>query len=575
MLDYLIRDGTVVDGSGSPGERADVGIRDGRIVEIGRTDEAAARTIDAEGCVVSPGFVDIHTHYDAQLFWDSAATPSPFHGVTTVVGGNCGFTIAPLAEDGADYLMRMMARVEGMPLAALQAGLTWDWTSYSDWLDRLDGHVVPNVGFLVGHSAIRRLVMREDAVGNEASSDQIEQMVRTLHEALAAGGLGFSSSLAQSHNDGDGNPVPSRAATRDELLAMAAAVRDHSGTTIEFIPRGVRTFSDADIDLMTALSLAADRPLNWNLLRVESARSDAHLGKLVASDRAAAAGARVHPLMFPGRLRIRLNFVTGFGFDALPGWSDTFKLSVEDRIAALSDPRYREGLRESARAAVTGNLNNLTRWESYVVRETFDPALAHVEGRSVGDIAAEREADPFDTLLDIAVGDGLRTGLEPPGGDEDDETWRARAALWLDSRTVLGASDAGAHADMMCGAAYPSALLGEFVRDRGLLTLEEAVHQLTDVPARLYGLRERGRLRAGWWADVVIFDPDRIAPDPVRTVKDLPGGAERLFAAAEGVEHVMVNGVEVVQGRKLTGDEPGTLLRSGRDTETVTAGSSA
>src|SRR4030081_101390 len=265
MLDLIIRNGTVVDGTGTPGQQPAVGIKAGRIAAIGVVDDHATRTIDADGQIVAPGFVDIHTHYDAQAFWDPALTPSPLHGVTTIVGGNCGFSLACLAASEADYLMRMLARVEGMPLESLTAGVPWNWESFGEYLDLLDGTLAVNAGFLVGHSALRRAVMGDAAVGHEATPEQVERMSALLADSLAAGGLGFSSSQALTHNDGDGNPVPPPAATPHEPIALARVVRDHPGTTLEFIPT-VGPFSDEHVSLMAAMSAAANRPLNWNVL---------------------------------------------------------------------------------------------------------------------------------------------------------------------------------------------------------------------------------------------------------------------------------------------------------------------
>src|SRR5581483_10170363 len=258
MLDVLVKGGTVVDGSGAPGVRADIGVRDGRIVEVGAVDDNAATTIDADGLIIAPGFIDPHTHYDAQLFWDPTASPSNQHGVTSVIGGNCGFTLAPLDPDDADYLRRMMAKVEGMPLAALENGIAWDWRSFADYLSRLEGNLGVNAGFLVGHCALRRRVMGPDAVGGTPSAAQLDEMRALLHESIEAGGLGFSTSRAYTHSDGDGAPVPSRHAAPDEVLAMCEVVRDHAGTTLEFITDGcLNGFTDDEMDLMARMSATA------------------------------------------------------------------------------------------------------------------------------------------------------------------------------------------------------------------------------------------------------------------------------------------------------------------------------
>jgi N-acyl-D-aspartate/D-glutamate deacylase len=582
MLDLLIRGGLVVDGLGGPGRLGDVGVRDSRIVAVegpGGIDEHAARTIDATGLVVAPGFVDIHTHYDAQLSWDPSASPSPLHGVTTVFGGNCGFSLAPAGPDHADYLMRMMARVEGMPLAALQAGLDWSWTSFADWVDRLDGRLGVNAGFLVGHSALRRVVMGDAATSAAATPEQVAAMQDLLHGALAHGAMGFSSSKAPTHNDGAGDPVPSRAADRDELVALASTVGEHPGTTLELILAGsLNRFDDDEVDLMAAMSCAADRPVNWNVLGVSAMDPDGWQHQLRASDTVAARGGRVVALTMPHLMRIRLSFLTGFVLDGLPGWSEVIALPVPERIAALRDPAVRRRLDEGAHSDEAGLLRGLANWSILEVAETFSPANARFQGRRIGDIVAESggsgesgsdPSDPFDVLLDIVCADDLRTGLRPPAFGDDDASWAERARAWHDDRTIIGASDAGAHLDMMCGAVYSTSLLGDGVRERQLITLEEAVRQLTSVPARLYGLRDRGVIAPGAWADLTLFDPATVGPRPERTRHDLPGGAPRLYADATGIEHVLVNGIDVAHAGNLCDTTPGHLLRSGQDTTTV------
>ena len=569
MVDTLIQGGYVVDGTGRPGEVRDVAIRDGRFVP---RDEIGTRpaVIDAAGLVVAPGFVDIHTHYDAQLSWDPTASPSPLHGVTTAIGGNCGFTLAPAGESNAGYLMRMMARVEGMPLAALEAGLSWDWTGFEDWVSRLDGRIGINAGFLVGHSAVRRVVMGE-ACHDAATDQQVQAMVQIVTESCQAGALGFSTSTAPTHNDGDGDPVPSRGADSAELVAMAGAVRDVPGTTLECILAGsLNGFTDEETNLLAQMSLAGNRPINWNVLGVSALNPDSHTHQLGASDAAAALGARVVALTLPHSMRIRLSFLSGFVLDGFPGWREVMSLPLVERMKALADPDVRQRLREGAESDEAGILRALADWRRLEIIEAFAPENRLFEGRTVGDVVDQRGGDPFDVLCDIVLADGLRTGLRPGGMRERQADWQLRADVWRDKRTVVGGSDAGAHLDMMCGAIYSTALLAHGVRQFGVVSLEEAINLLTDVPAQLYGLVGRGRIANGYAADAVMFDPKTVGYENDRMRDDLPGGASRLYAEAIGIHHVLVNGVPVLSEGVMTGAIPGTLLRSGRDTYTVT-----
>lgn len=569
-----IRGGSIVDGTGAPIRLADLVMEGERIVAIGpRAGEDAEDTIDASGRLVAPGFIDLHTHYDAQLSWDAHASPSPLHGVTTVLGGNCGFSLAPMAPEHVDYISRMMARVEGMPLAALQEGVAWDWTSFGQWLSRFDGRIAVNAGFLVGHSTLRRLVMGDRAVGGAPTEADMAAMVDELHRALSEGALGFSTSQVHTHNDGDGQPVPSRSAGRVELEHLAAVVGEHEGTTVELIVPGcLNGFSAEEIDFLSAMSLLADRPVNWNVLGVSAMNPDGAWNQLQAGSAAAARGATVVALTLPHTMQLRLSFEHGAILDGLPGWREVFALPPAERVKALSDPETRRRLDAGAQSDEAGILRHLAVWDRLVFEEVFDRANAGVEGRSVGQVARERGVSPFDALLDVVVADGLRTGLRPPI-PESEEDWSLRAEVWSDQRAIVGGSDAGAHLDTMCGAVYSTSMLGDGVRARGLLSWEEAVHQLTDVPARLYGLRDRGRLVPGAWADVVIFDPTRIGHGAVRTRDDLPGGASRLYADAEGIDRVLVNGTEIVREGVFTDAVPGRVLRSGIDTDTVHAGS--
>jgi N-acyl-D-aspartate/D-glutamate deacylase len=569
VLDLLLKDACIVDGTGRPSREGDLGIRNGRIVAVGEVAESAHRTIDAAGRMVSPGFVDIHTHYDAQAFWDRTLSPSPLHGVTTVIGGNCGFSIAPLTGEDADYLMRMLSRVEGLPLESLQAGVPWDWRSTEEYLDRLDGTLVPNAGFLVGHSAIRRAVMHESAMDKLATPDDLSAMKQLLADGLHAGALGFSSTWSSSHNDHEGQPVPSRASDRSELVALCRTVGEHPGTTLEFIP-GVAPFAEDRVATMAAMSEAANRPLNWNVLQVYAKNRELVDELLSASNYAADHGGRVHALTLPDSLRFWLNFRSGFIFDILPGWDALMALPAEEKLRQLADQTARA---EWDRLAQTmqGPSRSVANWGTYTLVETATPKYQPFVGRTIGTISRELGTTPWDTLASIALADGLRTVVSSADRGQDNASWERRVEVWTDPRAVVGASDAGAHVDMIDSFSYCTTMLARTVRERPLLSISEAIHLLTEVPARLYGLRERGRIQEGWHADLVVFDLDRIGPGRLHTRYDLPAGAGRLYAGADGIEHVIVNGTEVVRGQEFTGDIAGTLLRSGRDTETVTA----
>ena len=571
-VDLIVRNGTLVDGTGAERRVADVAVDDGRVVAVGDVTDSAGRVIDATDLVVAPGFVDLHTHYDAQVFWDPTLSPSPLHGVTSVMAGNCGFTIAPLTDDraDADYLMQMLARVEGMPLESLATGLPWDWRSTAEFLDRVDAGVAPNIGFLVGHSALRRAVMHDDTA-RPATPAELDAMEELLRGGLRAGGLGLSSTWAPSHNDHLGNPVPSRHASAEELLALCAVVGEFPGTTLEFIP-GAPPFSDEQWELVAAMSRTANRPLNWNVLPVYDDDDNRQLveAQLAGARRAAELGGRVVGLTLPDSLRNRVNFKTGFLLDVLPGWDRLMALPDREKLALLADAAGRAEMERLASTA-TGLVRTLADWPGYIVLETFSPETKPFEGMAIGEIAARTGASPWDTLADIVVADELRTVIVSADRGDDTATWKRRAEVWRDPTILVGASDAGAHLDMIDTFGYPTTLLSKAVREHGVVSLEEAVHLLTGAPAAFYGLRDRGTLRPGAWADLVVFDPATVGPGPIGTRFDLPGGAPRVYGEAVGVERVLVAGVDIVVDGELTRATPGRVLRSGADTVTVPA----
>jgi N-acyl-D-aspartate/D-glutamate deacylase len=573
MLDHLIKGATVVDGTGAPARTADVGIRDGRIAVVGQVTEEARTSEDAGGLVLAPGFVDPHTHYDAQLFWDPYATPSLNHGVTTVAAGNCGFTLAPLnpdRPDDADYTRRMMSKVEGMSLVALEEGAPWNWQSFGDYLDALEGRIAVNAGFMVGHCALRRYVMGPDAVGGQPSEEQLAEMLRLFHEAMDAGAWGFSTTQSSTHSDGDGKPVASRHALPAELLALSRAVGEHEGTQIEAIVAGcLDQFSDAEIDLFVEMSAAAGRPLNWNVLTIDSSVPERVPRQLFASEQARKAGGRVVALTMPILTPMNMSLGTFCALNLIPGWGPVLALPVPERIEKLRDPDVQTELVRLAESKEAGVFRRLTNFGRYVIGDTYSEENRGLSGRVVEDIAAERGQTPFGALVEICAADSLRTVLWPMPTDNDPASWAMRAEAWQHEDVLLGGSDAGAHLDRMCGAPYTTRFLGDCLRGRRLTSLEQAVKMLTDDPARLFGLRERGRIEEGFHADLVLFDPERIAAGTATLVHDLPGDSPRLDSKAIGVRAVWVNGVEAIRDDVVSGAVPGRVLRSGRDTRTV------
>ncbi|HEX7094454.1 MAG TPA: amidohydrolase family protein [Acidimicrobiales bacterium] len=569
MLDMAIRGGHVVDGTGAPRHRADIGIEGGRIVAIGDADDVgpARETVDATDLVVTPGFVDVHSHFDAQVFWDPALTPSSLHGVTTALAGNCGFTLAPMDDESLDYLVRMLAVMEGMPLDALRAGVPGNWRSTADYLDRVDGALAINAGFMVGHSALRRVVMGPAANEREATDDEIDKMRALLAQGLEAGGLGFSSSWGAAHFDGDGRPVPSRFASRDELIALASVCRDHPGTSLEFLPSRVDRFDDGELDLLSTMSRSAQRPLNWNVVRISPANPREAEEAIAAARHAREHGARVVVLNMPIPSRSRFSFKTGFVLDALPDWGEVMALPVDERIRALREPEVRARLAAGV-AKAKGGLAEIADFGNREILQTFSPDVKQYEGRLVADIARERGVSPLDALLDIVCDDGLQTMFARPTVEPTKEDWDASVAAWRDGTAIIGASDAGAHLDFTAYFDYPVYVLQKAVREQGALSFEEAVHFMTDVPARLYGLVDRGRIGVGAFADLVVLDEAEVASGEIAMRFDLPAGAGRLYSEPKGIHRVVVNGTTVVDQHGLTGARPGTLLRSGRDTRT-------
>ncbi len=567
MLDYLIKGGTVLDGTGQAPIVADVGIRDGRITEVGTVSEVAQMTLDAEGLLVTPGFIDPHTHYDAQLHWDGWATPSSQHGVTSVIGGNCGFTLAPLRVEDQLYTQRMMSRVEGMPLESLQQGPAWDWNSFGEFLDRLEGRVAVNAGFLVGHCALRRYVLGHEAVERASTQDEVAAIAALLRQSLASGGLGLSLSRSYTHVDGDGRPVPSRLAAPEELLLLCEVVGQFDGTSLEAITDGcIRGFDDESAEFIAQLSAHARRPLNWNLLPISASRTEYVDQQLQPAARARELGGRVVALSMPVASDSCHTLGSYCVWWMAPGWTDVLQLALPDKKRELANPDVRARLLEAARHPDAGVGGSAARMGTYRFGHTNAPENEGLEGRLVAEVAAEQGLDDLACVVNASAAEDFNLDFWPvrPSDLVEDNGYRAR--MWESPDVLLGGSDAGAHLDHLLGSAYPTKFLADVLRGSRSIAVERAVRLMTDVPARLFGLRDRGRITPGWFADLTVLDPERVDSGPTHRTYDLPGGAYRLTAEPVGVVRVLVNGIETLRDGQPTGARPGTVLRSGRDT---------
>jgi N-acyl-D-aspartate/D-glutamate deacylase len=555
-FDLLIRGGTVVDGSGAPGVPGDLAVRDGRIAALGRVQGDAARTLDATGCVVAPGFIDVHTHYDAQVFWDRMLTISPWHGVTSVVMGNCGFGIAPTRPKHRDLILRTLENVEGMSLDALHAGVGDDWPfetfpEYLDAVERLGTAI--NLGALVGHTPVRLYVMGEEATEREATEDEIAAMAAIVEDALRAGALGFATSKAATHVGYGGKPVPSRAASLAEIERLADGVGAvGSGVVQATIGRGLF------IAELAGIQRRIRRPVTWTALLAGMLGPDGHRGVLAQHEKLHAEGVEVVPQVACRPLFFEYQWKAPFPFESLPLFKPVSAADAAGKKRIYADPAFRAAFREMAEKALIAG-----KWSDTVITDCpSEPALAE---RTVADVARERGVHPVDLALDLGLASGLEARFRVAVLNTDES---AVAELLRHPTVVLGLSDAGAHASQLCDACFSTHLLSHWVREKGVLTLEEAVRMLTSRAAEVFGITERGRLRAGLAADVVVFDPATVGCSPLRRVHDQPAGQDRLVSEARGIRAVVVNGVPIrEEGRDavdLDGPLPGRLLRGGR-----------
>lgn len=550
--DVVIKGGIVVDGTGSPGIAADVAVSAGIITEISPTvtPPSGAEVIDAADHVVAPGFVDIHTHYDAQVFWDPDLTPSGQHGVTTVIAGNCGFSIAPIGAEQVQLLARTLQHVEDMSLDTLEVGVPWDeFESFPQYLDAVERRrPALNFGCYIGHTALRLWAMGDDAYEREPSDVELGRMRNAVAEAIDAGAMGFATSASPTHNGDRGRPVPSRRADLDELRTLMGPLRDADRGVVAMLPGGVFTN-----DQVFELQREVGRPFTWTaLLTIKGLPY--HEGVIAEHDAARADGVDVWPQVSCRPLVFQMNLEEPFTLNTRESFRALMDVTREERLAAYRDPAWRA----AASADLEGKGFLPFNYASLSVAES--DSRPDLVGRGVLDIAAEQGCSPLDVLLDVSLADDLGTRFASVLANDDED-----AIAWLLPRdgVLLGLADSGAHVSQLCDACFSTDLLGNWVRERNVMSLERAVHKLTAEPARVYGLHDRGVLSVGRAADVVVFDPTTVAPGPLRRVVDFPADGERLTADQPvGVSHVLVNGVTVRRDGVPTGERPGGVLRS-------------
>ena len=560
--DLVIKNGTVIDGSGLPRYRADVGVRHGRIVTIGRIRERARDVVDAEGQVVTPGFVDGHTHMDAQIFWDPLGTSSCWHGITSVVMGNCGFTLAPCAKENKHLVVRNLQRAEDIPPAAMEAGIEWGWTTFPEFLDCLDS--LPkgiNYGGYVGHSAVRTYVMGERAFEQAASEDDLKAMEREVRDAIRAGAIGFTTSRSPAHETPDGRYVASRLATWDEVRRLVGVMGELNAGLFEIAGEGVdRAPGDPGLRdyhvRLRDLAVETGRPVTFGVFSRRGV-PDVWRTYLDLLDETAAAGGRMFAQVHSRSLSALLSFKTQMPFDRLPVWKELRALPLAEQRRRLHDPELRRRLIEaSGESDGRRPVGAEARTADYDWLLVFDT----VEGphRTVAEVARERGQHPVETMIDLALARDLDLFFLQPVANEDQDY---ALELMRHPRAVVTFSDSGAHVSQLMDSSLQTHLLYHWVRRKQAFTLEQAVRMLTLVPATLWGFADRGLIREGMAADLVVFDPETIAAEMPEVVDDLPSGARRLVQRTRGIAATVVNGEVLLRDGKHTGALPGQLLR--------------
>ncbi len=553
--DLVIRNGTVVDGLGAPRFRADIAVAGDRIAEIGRVGERGKREIDASELIVAPGFVDPHTHYDAQICWDPLLSCTSWHGITTVVMGNCGVGVAPCKPDNREITAWDLTNVEAIPYASLAKGVTWDWVTFPEFIGAAEKRRVGiNVGFLAPLTPFRHFVMGKESMERAATAEDTAKIAALLDEAMTAGAMGVSTTTLAQHIGFQGTPLACRLASKDELRSYANVLKRQGKGAIEVaLTKKVGRVSDSEYELLDLLLTESGRPVTWLAMSTTPKNPE----------RANETLTRLEPLIRRGGLPqvlckpfvAQLDLRNPFTFSDMESWNCAFNQPVEEQKRLYADPEFRAAFRKDLQSPhlFTG------KWHRVEILEVSNPALKKYERKTVGEAAEERREDPLDTFLDLAIEDDLNIQYTMAQYHED-----GIRQLITDPRTMIGLSDGGAHVDMLCDAGYATYLLGNWVRRREALTLEHAVKRITSEPADFFGIRDRGRLKKGLKADITIFDYNTVdSAKRAKMANDLPGGARRLVMPAEGIEYTIVNGTTLYERGKHSGALPGQVVRPG------------
>ena len=551
--DLIIRGGRVVDGSGLPSYVADVGVKDGKIAEVGRLKDGAARTIDAADLAASPGFIEHHTHLDAQMLWDPYGTCEPQHGITSVVMGNCGLSLAPRRTGIEDAIVKSFVRVEAMPRVALEQGVKWNWQSYGEYLDNFDGKVGINVGGLVGHIAVRHNVMGEEAVERSATPAEVQKMRGLVLEAMQGGALGFSTNRNDRHMREDGKPVASRLADDEEFFALCDVLAERNAGVIETI---LGRNKIEHFQWYHELARRTQRPILWQSLQHRWAEPNLWREQLNAVEPIFKAGYQAYGLSHTVPLVRHFTLKDCQIFDEFPVWKNLMFLPVEVRKQALADPETRKKLLDDLNNPRPTNYHK--RWDIPKVEKTFKPENRKYMGKTLAELAQMTNKAPLDAFLDLALEENLETIFwnANNGGD-----WNAMGEILRSPYVLIGTSDAGAHVLFGADFGYGTILLGLWVRERQVMSLEQAVHKLTFHPASIFGIEDRGLLRPGYAADIAIFDPNTVNAEEPEWANDFPANTKRMVQRAVGMHYTIVNGTVINDQGRMTGELPGHVLR--------------